>query len=85
MISATIYRRWIAGITVEVKDNGLINSKQAVKIAVGQAVWMLTCRSHTEQVDHVDKTDLEIRKMLSRQKLVAASIMMFSNDHHHIQ
>ncbi len=51
------------GIAVEVEDDRFVDSKQAIKIAIAQAVWMVTIRLHLEQIDHIDEANLQFRKL----------------------
>src|ERR1051326_5960458 len=33
---------------------------------IGQSMWMFSCRHELEQIDHVDDTDLQVRKFLAQ-------------------
>ena len=41
------------GIGMEIEDDRLIEREQAVKVAIGQTVWMLCIRLQPEEIHHV--------------------------------
>src|ERR1700757_335061 len=54
-------------ITVKVKDDRLINSKERIKVRIRQAVRMLGAWLQLEQIDNVNESDLQIRKSFPQQ------------------
>jgi hypothetical protein len=45
---------------MEVEDNRLIGRKQRIEIGIGQAMGMFVVRLQLEQVNYIDKSDLQI-------------------------
>jgi hypothetical protein len=54
-------------IPVEVKNDRFIAGKQRVEVRLGQPVRMLSAGLQLEEVNHVDKTNLDIREFLAQQ------------------
>src|SRR5262249_14069586 len=54
-------------IAVEVEDDGLVGGKQRVVIRVRKSVGMVLARLELEKIHHVDKTDLDVGKLLAKQ------------------
>src|SRR4051812_48435591 len=54
------------GVTVKVKDDRLIGGEQAVEIAISQSVRMVAVALHLEEVNDVDKANLQIRKFFAQ-------------------
>src|SRR5688572_15863630 len=50
------------GITMEIKDDGLVSCEQTVEVAVAQTVWVFQVRLQLEQIHDVDETNPEVRK-----------------------
>src|SRR5208283_3405482 len=55
------------GIAVEIKDYGLVDSKQTVEVSVTHTVRMFAIRLQPEQVNDVDKADFKIGKLGAQQ------------------
>jgi len=73
-------------IAVKVEDDGLVHGEQAVKIPVVKAVRMLALGLHTEQINDVDESDLQVGEMLAqhsggRKRLLGWNVTTTSDDH----
>src|SRR6266436_2939295 len=55
------------GIAVVGKDDRLVDCKDRVELTVGKPVWMFGCGLNRHQVNYIDDSDLDIRKMLAQQ------------------
>src|SRR5262249_35443158 len=55
-------------VAVEIEDHRLIGRKQTVKVAVTETVRMAAIRLQLEEIHYVDKTHLEIRKLLPQHR-----------------
>src|ERR1043165_5539493 len=55
------------GIPMEVEDNGLVDCKQTVEIAIAQTVRVFPVRLQPEQVDYIDESNFEVGKLRPQQ------------------
>jgi hypothetical protein len=53
---------------MEVKDDRLVGRKQRIEVGIRQAMWMFCAGLQLEQVNHVDESDLQVRKPFSEQR-----------------
>lgn len=56
------------GVAVEVEHDVLVAGEQSAVLRVRQPVRVIAARNQLEQVHHVDKADLELRKQLPQQR-----------------
>src|SRR5664279_2179026 len=55
-------------VSMEVEDNGLVLSEQAVEGAVRKSMRMFPFRHQAEQIDDVDESNLHVRAPLSQDR-----------------
>jgi len=55
------------GIAVKIEDDRFVDSKQLIKISIGQAVGVLSVRLQLKEIDDIDVTNLQIREFLPQQ------------------
>src|SRR6516225_4774965 len=73
-------------ISVEIENNGLINSKERIEISIRQSVRMFRARLKPEKINDVDVTNLEIGKLLAQQHNGCQSFLcryVARRGHHH--
>src|SRR5262249_55437180 len=75
------------GIAVEVENKWFVHGKEAVEVAVAQAVGMLAIGLHLEQIDDIYKADFQIREFLAQHRRCGQRFLSWyvaGTSHHNI-
>jgi hypothetical protein len=49
----------------KIENDWLVGGKQGIEVTICKSMRMFGCGHKLEQIDHIDKTDLQLRELLA--------------------